>query len=80
MYKRIDKGQIIKKENAREVLGDGLFFELKEIGDSTMLKHGFFLRFFERRNQYRYLLKKKTQGKNQMLRELSTCAIRKLNG
>ena len=80
MYKRIDKGQIIKKENAREVLGDGLIFELKEIGDSTMLKHGFFLRFFERRNQYRYLLKKKTQGKNQMLRELSTCAIRKLNG
>ena len=47
MYKRIDKGQIIKKENAREVLGDGLFFELKEIGDSTMLKHGFFLRFFD---------------------------------
>ena len=45
-----------------------------------MLKHGFFLRFFERRNQYRYLLKKKTQDKNQMLRELSTCAIRKLNG
>ena len=57
-----------------------MFFELKETGDSTMLKHGFFLRFFERRNQYRYLLKKKMQDKNQMLRELSTCAIRKLNG
>ena len=42
MYKRIDKGQIIKKENAGEVLVDGLFFELKEIEDSTMLDKSFF--------------------------------------
>ena len=99
MYNKTDKVQLIKKENAREVLRDRLFFELKEIEDSTMLdkslfryfnrcfainqvlgKHGYFLRIFERRNQYRYLLRKKTQSKNQMLRELSTCAIRKYNG
>ena len=99
MYKKTDKVQLIKRENAQEVLGDRSFFELKEIEDSTMLdkslfgyfsrcfainqvlgKHGYFLRFFERRNQYQYLLRKKSQSKNQMLRELSTCTIRKFNG
>ena len=78
MYKKTEKGQSIKKENAREVLGDELFFELKEIEETTMLdkslfgcfsrclkinevlgKHRYFLMFFERRNQYRYQIRKK---------------------
>ena len=43
-------------------------------------KGGSFLRFFERRNLYRHLLKKKTEGKNEPMRELPTCVIRKFNG
>ena len=99
MFKKTENGQIIRKENAREVLGGGLFFDLKETEAESMLdhslfgyfnrcfaintvlgKHGYFLRFFERKNQFRYQIRKKLKSKNEMRRELSTCAIRKFNG
>ena len=99
MYKKSDR-RPIKKEDAREVLGGKLFFNLTDIELRTMLdkslfgffercfsiyhvlgKHEYFLRFSERRNQYRYLLKKETHTqKNESLRELLTCIIRKFNG
>ena len=97
MFKKNEKEQI-RKDNAREVLGDELFFDLKEIEVQSMLdhslfgyfdrchaintvlgKHRYFWRFFERRNKYRYQLRKKLKDKNEMRRELSTCAIRKFN-
>ena len=78
MYMKTEKGQSIKKENAREVLRDELFFKLKEIEETNMLdkslfgyfsryskinevlvKHRYFLRFLERRNQHRYQIKKR---------------------
>ena len=45
-----------------------------------MTKHGFFLRFFERRNVYRFLIKANIQGKNEVTRNLSSCVIEKFNG
>ena len=40
----------------------------------------FFLRFYERRNKFRYQLRRKLIEKNQMKKELSACIIEKLNG
>ena len=40
----------------------------------------FFLRFYERRNKFRYQLKQNLKEKNKMKRELSSCAIQKFNG
>ena len=38
------------------------------------------MRFYERRNKFRFQLKKKLRSRNEMRRELSTCAIQKFNG
>ena len=40
----------------------------------------FFLRFYERRNKFRYQLKQNLKEKNKMKRELSSCVIQKSNG
>ena len=42
--------------------------------------HGFFLRFYERRNKSRYQLRQNLKEKNKMKRELSSCVIQKFNG
>lgn len=41
MFKKNEKEQI-RKDNAREVLGDELFFDLKEIEVQSMLDHSLF--------------------------------------
>ena len=65
-----------KKDQAQEILGDNLYFDLLNIEQKTILdktlfgffdrcyilnqllsKYGFFIRFFERRNMYRFLKK-----------------------
>lgn len=43
------------------------------------MKHGYFLKFFERHNMYRFLIKKKVQGKNEVTRNLSACILEKVN-
>ena len=43
-------------------------------------KHGFFLKFFERRNMYRFLIKKNVQRKNKVKRNLSAYVVQKCNG
>ena len=40
-------------------------------------KHNYFLKFFERRNVYRFLVKKKVQGKNEVTRNLSNSVLEK---
>ena len=47
-----------------------------------LAKHGYLLRFFERRDLFRYLTKKKKKvtGKKEVTRNLSVCVIRKFNG
>ena len=48
--------------------------------NEVLAKYGFFLKFFERRNVYRFLIKKKVQVKNEVTRNLSDCIIEKFNG
>ena len=38
---------------------------------------GLFLRIYERRDKFRFLIKKGVSGKNKVLRDLSSCIIRK---
>ena len=88
-----------KKEDAQQVLGDSLYFDLLEIEPEThldnalfgffdrcylinkvLVKHGFFIRFFDKRNIYRFLIETNVQGKNEVTRNLSSCVIEKFNG
>ena len=39
-----------------------------------------FLRLYERRNKYRYQLRKKLRSKNEIHSEISSCALQKFNG
>ena len=48
--------------------------------NQVISKHGFFLKFFERRNMYKFLIKKKVQRKNEVKRNLSACVVEKFNG
>ena len=40
----------------------------------------FFLRFYERKNKFRYQLKQNLKEKNKTKREFSSCVIQKSNG
>lgn len=90
-----------KKDQAQEILGDNLYFDLLNIEQKTILdktlfgffdrcyilnqllsKYGFFIRFFERRNMYRFLTKrkitKKKKKKKEVTRKLSACVLKNL--
>ena len=41
---------------------------------------GCFLRFYEKRNKYRYQLRKKLKSKNEIHSEISSCVQQKFNG
>ena len=56
------------------------FFERCQLMNETLAEFGYFLRFYERRNKFRYQLRQKLQCKNEMKRELSACIIQKFNG
>lgn len=51
-------------------------FTLNEV----LVKYNFFLKFFERPDIYRFLIKKKGQGKNGLTRNLCSCVLEKSNG
>ena len=48
--------------------------------NKVLAKHNYFLKFFERRDMYRFLIKKKVQRKNEVTRNLSSSALEKFNG
>ena len=56
------------------------FFERCTIMNEVLAKFGYFLRFYERRNKFRYQLRQKLKTKNEMRAELSACVIQKFNG
>ena len=56
------------------------FFERCYKINQVLSKHGFFFKFFERCNMYRFLIKKEAQGKNEIRRNLSTCVLERFNG
>ena len=100
MYLKLKGGEhFIEIKNARETLGDELFFKLKEIENFCMLDHsvfgffdrcqkmtevlsgyGYFLRFYERGNKFRYQIRKKLEENNEIRKELSSCIVPKFNG
>ena len=48
---------------------------------NELAKHNFFLKFFERRDKFRFLIKKRIEGrKNKVTRNLSSLIIKKLDG
>ena len=57
----------------------GYFDLCRQIND-ILFKEYYFLRFYERRNKFRFQLKKKLHNKNEMGHELLSCAIQKFNG
>lgn len=48
--------------------------------NKTLSEFGYFLKFYKRRNKFRYQLRQKLKSKNEMRAELSTCVIQKFNG
>ena len=51
-------------------------FKVKKV----LSNHSFFLKFFERRDVFRFLIEKKVQGKNKVTRNLSSSVLEKFNG
>ena len=56
------------------------FFDRCFRANQVLDKHNFFLKFFERRDEFRFQIKKKVEGKNQVTRNLSSCVLEKFNG
>ena len=56
------------------------YFAQCQIINELLANFGIFLRFYERRNKFRYQLRQKLQSKNEMKTKLSACLIQKFNG
>ena len=56
------------------------FFDRCFRTNQVLAKHNFFLKFCERRHDFRFQIKKKVEGKNQVTRNLSSCVLEKFNG
>ena len=56
------------------------FFDRCQSINNVLQDFGYFLRFYERRNKFRYQLRQKLKEKNKMKRELSACVIQNFNG
>ena len=58
----------------------GFFDKCMKLNESFAREFGCFLRFYERRNKFRYQLRQKLKTKNEMKAELSSCVLQKFNG
>ena len=56
------------------------YFDRCFVANQVLSKHNYFLKFFERRDMFRFLIQKKTQGKNEVTRNLSNSVVEKFNG
>ena len=56
------------------------FFNQSMVANKVLSEFGFFLRFYERRNKFRFQLRQHLNEKNMMKKELSACVISKFNG
>ena len=56
----------------------GFFDRCREM-NNVLSEFGFFWRFYERRNKFRFQLRQKLKDENQMKRKLSACIIQKFN-
>ena len=56
------------------------YFENCRLINNILCEKNYFLRFYKRRNKFRFQLRQKLKTKSEMRRELSSCAIQKFNG
>ena len=56
------------------------FFDRCTSANELLAKKDFFLKFDERSNKYRYLIKNGATGENKITRDLSSSVIEKFNG
>ena len=70
----------IKKDVMLDYTVFGFWEKCLALNDVLSTHFGLFLRFYERRNKYRYLLRKKIDSKNKLHSEVLTCAIPMFNG
>ena len=56
------------------------YFERCSHLNEILSEENYFLRFYERRNKFRYQLRQKLQTSNKIRRELLACVIQKFNG
>ena len=96
MHKKTEVKEKPLLEKAKDILGENLYDELSEIKEEIKLdrsvfrffltnqllsKHGYFLKFFERRDKFHYLIKRvDARDKNQITRDLCSSVIEKFNG
>ena len=57
----------------------GFFYRCCQINE-VLSEHNYFLRFYKRRNKFRYKSRQKVKTKNKMRKELSACVVQKFNG
>ena len=55
------------------------YFNRCLMANEVLAKHNFFLEFFERRDKFRFLIKK-VEGKHKVTRNLSSSVLEKFNG
>lgn len=77
---KILKLEQIKKEIMLDYTLFGFFECCMRLNKVLAKEFGYFLRFYERRNKFRYQLKQKLKSKNEFKSELSACVIQKFNG
>ena len=70
----------IKKEIMLDYTKFGFIDRCVKLNHLLATEFGYFLRFFERRNKFRYQLRQKLKTKNEMKAEMSSCALQKFNG
>ena len=56
------------------------FFDKCALANEFLIKKNFFLKFYQRRVKYRYLIKKGACGENKISRDLSSSVTEKFNG
>ena len=57
-----------------------VFFNRCFLVIELLSKYDYFLKFYERRDKFRFLINKKIERKNKVTRDLSSSAIEKFNG
>ena len=70
----------IKKDIMLDYTQFGFWEKCLKLNEVLSDHFGLFLRFYEPRNKYRYLLRKRVDSKNKLHSEVSTCAISKFDG
>ena len=75
-----DKLKMIAKDIMLDYTQFGFWEKCLLLNKTLCNEFDLFLRFYERRNKYRYLLRKKVNEKNRIHSEVSTCAVPKFDG